>query len=158
MPETIEERPSQRLCLFQRSDRTFGLGVDEVVEVLPAVALTAVPVAPPLLAGLFNLRGELIPVLRLERLFELGERPPARREQYLVAHHADGSLALWVDRVVDIAAVLIEELQQLTPRAFLRGEVEVGGLPVLLLDLAQIVRAAEDEVSRALEQRLAAIR
>jgi purine-binding chemotaxis protein CheW len=157
MAELDQQRPTERLCVFRLQGRGFALPVAQAVEVLPAVDYTPIPLAPPLVAGLFNLRGELIPLLRLESLFGLSPRPPGRAEQYLVTRIGENRMALWVDRVVDIAPVEVEALGDLSPVApYVRGRLEIGGTPTLLLDLDQIVQAAEDQITHALQERLSA--
>jgi len=152
----LEPPPNERLCVFRRQERSFALPVAEVLEVLPAVELAPIPLAPPLVAGLFNLRGDLVPLLRLEALFGLEPRPPVRGEQYLVTRLGDSRMALWVDRVVDIAPVEVEALRGLSPTApYTRGRIEIGAVPALVLDLDQIVQAAEDQITGALQERLA---
>jgi purine-binding chemotaxis protein CheW len=150
--EPEQPRPTERVCVFRRRERSFALPLAEVV---PAVDFEPIPLAPPLLAGLFNLRGELLPLLRLEPLFDLPDRPAARGEQFLVIRLGDSRMALWVDKVVDIAPIDSEALQNLDPaRPYTRGTLEIGATTAWRLDLDQIVLALEDQMTRLLEQRL----
>ncbi len=65
------------LLLFDIGGEPYGVALDEVDEVLHLPALRAIPTAPPFLAGVFNLRGALIPVIDIqERLGRLRTAPP----------------------------------------------------------------------------------
>lgn len=48
-----------QLVTFTLGEHTFGVEVSEVQEVLRGQARTRVPLAPPTLAGLINLRGQV---------------------------------------------------------------------------------------------------
>ena len=47
-------------CTFQVADGLYGLDVARVHEVLRPQPLTRVPLAPPAVAGLLNLRGQIV--------------------------------------------------------------------------------------------------
>ena len=56
------------LLVFHLDEDRYALEGREVVEVVPGVALKAVPHAPDCVAGLFNYRGTIVPVIDLCRL------------------------------------------------------------------------------------------
>ena len=49
--------------LFQLGDARFALAVDQVAEVLPLVRINPMPLAPAGVAGVFECRGALVPVV-----------------------------------------------------------------------------------------------
>ncbi len=58
-------RQSQLYLIFRQGKNLFGLSLSSIREVLPVVenSLTAVPNTDETLLGLFNLRGEILPVM-----------------------------------------------------------------------------------------------
>jgi chemotaxis-related protein WspB len=54
--------------LFQIGEERFALDATQVIEVLPLVGITPIPLAPPGVAGLFDCRGTPVPVLDLSQL------------------------------------------------------------------------------------------
>lgn len=57
------------ILLFKLGDDSYGVSLDDVDEVLHLPALRHIAAAPPFLAGVLNLRGELLPVIdMMERL------------------------------------------------------------------------------------------
>ena len=59
-----EERPPERqYCLFRAGRERFCLSVLDVEEVVEWPPVTGVPLAPPFLLGVFNLRGAIVPVI-----------------------------------------------------------------------------------------------
>jgi chemotaxis signal transduction protein len=61
----VERLPGQQYCVFRTGRELYCLSVSEVEEVVEWSALTRVPLTPPFLMGIFNLRGVIIPVLNL---------------------------------------------------------------------------------------------
>ena len=58
--------------LLPVGDDLYALGVDWVREVVLAPPLTPLVTAPPLVLGLFNLRGQIVPLLDTAALLGLG--------------------------------------------------------------------------------------
>ena len=67
---------SRQYATFEVDDQLFGVEVDAVQEVLSFSEYTPVPLAPPAVGGLFNLRGQVIAAVDLR--VQLG-LPPRRR-------------------------------------------------------------------------------
>src|SRR5262245_56110976 len=61
--EAEERSPKRQYCVFRSGRDRYCLSVLEVEEVVSRFVLTRVPLAPPFLMGIFNLRGVIVPVL-----------------------------------------------------------------------------------------------
>ena len=61
------------LLLFEVGSNRFGIDASEIIEVIPLVSLKKVPHAPECVSGIFNYRGQIVPVIDVSAL--LGERP-----------------------------------------------------------------------------------
>ena len=57
----------------------FGLPIVRVQDVFIPERLTRVPLAPPEIAGMLNLRGRIVTLIDMRRRFGLGERDDADR-------------------------------------------------------------------------------
>ncbi len=58
------------LLLLRLGTDRYALDARQVVEVVPVVKLKRIPPAPPFVAGMFNYRGKLVPVIDLCQLVE----------------------------------------------------------------------------------------
>jgi chemotaxis-related protein WspB len=58
------------MLLFYINNQRYALPSQQVVEVLPLVNLKTLPHAPDYLAGVFNYRGQIVPVLDLSQLMQ----------------------------------------------------------------------------------------
>ncbi|BBD65527.1 CheW protein [Nostoc commune NIES-4072] len=63
----------QQICTFFLKGVYFGIDVQHVQEVIRPQAMTPVPLAPPDICGLINLRGQIITVIDLQRRLEMSE-------------------------------------------------------------------------------------
>lgn len=82
--------------------QAFGLPIDRVHDVFVVSALTAVPLAPPEIAGLVNLRGRVVTVLDLRARLGL-PNPRLPERPIAVGIEADGELyGFVVDGVGDV--------------------------------------------------------
>ena len=127
---------SQQYCTFLLDGHLFGVEVRQVQEVLRYQALTRVPLASPVVRGLINLRGQIVPALDLRRRLELPERPAEEQPLNVVVATDDGPVSFLVDQIGDVLEVGEEQFEA-APNT-LRGPLRqlIGGaykLPERLL-------------------------
>lgn len=138
---------STRLVTFTLCDRSYGIDVSVVQEVLRGLPRTRVPLAPRALAGLVNLRGQVLTALDLREPLGLPPREDGT-EPMLVVAHADGEpVALLVD---SIGAVVDVEPEQFEPppdtligpgRQLILGVYKLTGRLLVSLDVDKAVAA-----------------
>lgn len=90
-------------CTFTVAGGLYGVEVARMHEVLRPQPLTRVPLAPPAVAGLLNLRGQIVPAVDLRVLF--GLEAGARHGALVVVRGDDGPVALLVDEIGDVRRV-----------------------------------------------------
>ncbi len=99
---------SEWLCC-QAGGQTLGVPVSAVREVVRCADLSPMPLTPPVVRGVMNLRGNPLLVLDLAALLGLAERPPKRHSAVVVVHAGQArsgtAVGLWVDRVHEILNV-----------------------------------------------------
>ena len=84
------------------ADQMFGLAIDRVHDVFIASALTTVPLAPPEIVGLLNLRGRVVTAMCLRRRLGLPDREGGRREMAVGLEHHGESYGLLVDEIGEV--------------------------------------------------------
>jgi purine-binding chemotaxis protein CheW len=57
------EDPMRQYCIFRAGRERFCFSILDVEEIVEWPQLTAIPLAPPFLMGIFNLRGSIVPVV-----------------------------------------------------------------------------------------------
>ncbi len=141
--ETIMNKPRQ-FCTVLLDNHCFGVPVENVQEVLRWQTLTAVPLAPPAVRGLINLRGQIVSVIDLRRRLNL----PDRQQQggsHLIVKTGDEVVSLAVDEMGNVETV--EESQfELPPdtmsdeqRELITGTYKLPQKLLVVLDVANVV-------------------
>lgn len=92
----------RRLVVFRLGEREHALPVEEVGEVVRMVAVTPVPDAPPWLAGVISVRGQVIPVIDLRARFGASHRDVGLNTPIIIAQAGDQTGGLIVDSVDDV--------------------------------------------------------
>jgi chemotaxis signal transduction protein len=96
------ELGSGQYATFRVGDHYLGVGVLEVQEVLREQRITPVPLASAEVAGLINLRGQIVPELEMRRLLRLPDRNPDDSRFSVVVRTAHGVVSLLVDQIEDV--------------------------------------------------------
>ena len=98
-----------------------GVAVEAVQEVTASAELTPVPLAPPVVSGLLNLRGQIVTAIDLRRSLRLADRPADQSPINLILRAEGGSIGLLVDAVGDVLEVHEDDFE--APPATLRGHL-----------------------------------
>ena len=112
---------SSQYATFEVDGQLFGVPVNAVQEVLSFNEYTSVPLAPPAIGGLFNLRSQVIAAIDLRVQLGLERQSLDGSVMNVILRGADGPVSLLVDRigeVVDLDASTFEP-----PPDTLRGPV-----------------------------------
>jgi len=102
-----------RLLVFRVGSLSCAAEVETVRAILPRLAVTRIPGAPPEVAGMVNVRGALVTVVDGWRA--LGQNAPEPGSGTTVLLEVEGGkrlMGLTVDEVVDLMAVSGEALEQ----------------------------------------------
>ncbi len=97
---------------FLVGNSMFGIPVQQVQEVLTWQQITPVPLAPSEVAGLLNLRGQIVSAIELRERLQIneGEQNPEKRTNIVVS---DGGelFSLQVDEVGDVLGIPINSVE-----------------------------------------------
>jgi purine-binding chemotaxis protein CheW len=127
-------------CSFSLGGRWFGLPVERVREVIRHPVVTPVPLAPPVVAGLINLRGEVLLALDLRSRLGVGTAKPERPSVDLVFLGKEGTLSLLADEVGPVLELRDEDFEAIPEtvpaslRNLLRGTYKMADRLLLVLD------------------------
>ena len=97
--------PALQFCTFYLDKLLFGVELKGVQEVIRSLDITQVPLAPPVVSGLINLRGQIVTAVDLRRRLELNARPPDVLPMNVVVRSEDGAVSFLVDEIGDVVEV-----------------------------------------------------
>lgn len=83
-------------------DQLFGLHIDEVHEVFSANQITRVPLAPPAIKGLLNLRGRIVTAVCLRTVLGMPEAVDMSERMAIGVESNNEPFALLVDHIGDV--------------------------------------------------------
>ena len=147
-PAPADVVPERRACLFALAGSRFAVDVRSAREVVLFDDLTAVPLAPPHLAGVANLRGTVMPIVDVRGLLGLPESRPGRSVRTLVVRDGGVQAAMVVDAVLGLEP--FEEVlpadgpataRMRGPRPLMAGWIRWAGETLALLDVPKILAA-----------------
>jgi purine-binding chemotaxis protein CheW len=95
----------QQLCTFFLGDQFLGLPVQQVQEVIRYQEMTRVPLMPPVIRGLINLRGQIVVAIDLRKRFGMADRQEHELPLNVVVRVADGTVSFLVDEIGDVLEV-----------------------------------------------------
>ncbi len=126
----------------------FGVEVLQVQEVLRYQEMTRVPLAPEVIEGLINLRGQIVTAVDMRRRLKLRPRPEGSMPMSMVVRSADGAVSLLVDEIGDVLEVEEESFEKPpdnlegAARELIRGVYKLKDRLLLVLDTEKTVEVA----------------
>lgn len=112
---------SQQFCTFYLDKLMFGVELEKVQEVIRYLEITEIPLAPRVVSGLMNLRGQIVTGIDLRRRLDLTDRPQETPPMNLVIRSADGAVSLLVDEIGNVVEVTEDSFER--PPETLQGKV-----------------------------------
>lgn len=110
---------SKQYSTFFLNGLFLGVEVLKVQEVIRYQEMTRVPLAPNMIQGLINLRGQIVTAIDLRRRLELPPRPEGQLPMNVVVRNEDGAVSLLVDEIGDVVEIQDESYER--PPETLKG-------------------------------------
>jgi purine-binding chemotaxis protein CheW len=135
----------QQFCTFFVQGNLFGVEVETVQEVIRHQNMTPVPLAPEEVAGLINLRGQIVTAVDLRRRLGVGNRREGELPMNVVVRTTDGAVSLLVDEIDDVVEVEDNDFEPApdtlanSSRELIRGVYKLGRGLLLVLDTQRAV-------------------
>ncbi|WKB56096.1 chemotaxis protein CheW [Eleftheria terrae] len=147
--DAATEAGNRQFVTFSVAGEMFAVPMAPVQEIIRVPEVARLPLAPAALDGLANLRGRVLPIMNLRRLFGCGEREHDDATRAVVIKLGQ-PLGFVVDRVASVVNVEPSEIesassiQSVVSADYLRGVIkrpQVGGGTEMLLivDFEQLV-------------------
>jgi purine-binding chemotaxis protein CheW len=137
---------SHQFCTFYLDQLLLGVEVRQVQEVIRYQEMTRVPLAPSVVEGLINLRGQIVTAIDLRRRLQLSDRPADRLPMNVVIRTADGPVSLLVDKIGDVVEVESDvferppETLHEPARSLIHGAYKLPDRLLLVLDIEKALQ------------------
>src|ERR671918_1916251 len=120
-----QEDDSRGLLIFELSGGGYALPVTSVVEILPLIEPAAVPGWPEYAFGVFELRGDPVPLLDVRAALGRPARPPSPSQLVLVIEALGRRCGVVVDAVRGVASREVRPYEGIAPSEIL-GQSELS--------------------------------
>jgi len=90
---------SQRYSTFLLNGICFGVHVEKVQEVLEFQDITPIPLSPPVLPGIINLRGQILTTIDLKTRLGISAAGANGQQMMMVIRTSEGPMNLLVDKI-----------------------------------------------------------
>lgn len=129
---------------FEMGNNRYGINVIKVKEIIMPTPLTIIPHAHPSIEGIIQLRGEVLPVINMERVMGLPQTIGKNEGKYIVAAFNKQEVVFHVHEVLQIHRVSWDKIEK--PSDLYSGDTSqiIGVIKreedmLLLLDFEKIV-------------------
>jgi|GEM_PF-532453 len=159
MPKKVSEKQKEKvvgdelvqLIVFDLAEEEYCVRIGDVKEIIRTGDITQIPDSPEFIAGVINVRGNIIPVFDLSEMFFLAEGEESKH--IIVTEQGENTFGLMVDGVTEVLRVEEGEIKP-APKVikskihgdYLKGVVPVKDRLVTLLDFKKML--SDEEFAR----------
>jgi len=145
-PEQASETPSHQVLQvvsFRLHNEVYALEILSVQEIIRPLAVTYVPLAAAWIAGVINLRGQILPLVELPARLGLIPAAPNRNTRFMIVRGREQSVGLIVDEVLEVLRLSESALEpppsHLQHRDYIQAVSKQERGMVIILDLHKVL-------------------
>jgi purine-binding chemotaxis protein CheW len=120
----------------------YGIESRHIREIHPLSEFTTLPCTPAFVLGLVNVRGHILSIIDIKKLFELPENGLTDLNKIIIVHGSRMELCILADAIVGVRSIAPEELHPALPTLTgIRAEYLKGITkdPLVVLDVERIL-------------------
>src|SRR5262245_6967988 len=152
---------SSQFVGFQLSGQDYAFRIEQIQEIVILDKVTKTPQVPEYVEGVSNLRGSIIPIINLRKLFGLEPKPVDGDTRTIVVNVGQRTMGCTVDSVSQVLRIQEENIQPAPETVTANGAGYISGFArqegrlMILLDIDELLDPAKlDQVSQAAGQAL----
>jgi len=135
---------TQTYLVFRIDDQLFGIDIRAVFQVVRAAALTPVPNGPPLLAGLLNFHGTIVPVIDIRKQLKFAPKSMSVNDRIIIVAAPENLSAAFIcddiEGILPIHAISTTDAGMIHPELseMLSGVGRIKDKTILIYDINSI--------------------
>ena len=112
----MEKDNQKQLVTFQLGNEQYGIDIMDVNEIWPKVEeIRPIPNAPSYVEGIFNLRGDIVPVINLHRRFHIKRIQLSEDDELLsgsiIININETKIGIIIDKVLRVVSIELDQVQ-----------------------------------------------
>lgn len=127
---------------FELANEIFAFEIKYIKEVLPVREITELPLKENFVLGVINLRGQIVSVLDIRKLYGIPERGISNLNRVIVLKNDKIEFGILADNIIDVDKILLSSIQEsFTGVDELRKEYLLGVTPdrIVIIDANKIL-------------------
>ena len=142
--EVLEE--TTQFVNFQIGNEFYAVDISYVLEIIKVPKISYLPSAGENIRGLINLRGNIIPVINIHKLFGIANLLTPDKSSIMIISVEKSNLGFMVDSVSHVIELKREDIDQpmvtldMEKTAYIIGEANIDGQLVAILDICKLVK------------------
>lgn len=140
--EAASPRQLLEVVPFTLESEHYGIESCHIREILPLTEFTPLPCTPSFVLGLVNIRGQILSIVNIAKLFDLAEKGLTNLNKLIIVHANHMELGILADDILGVRSILLEELRPALPTLTGIRETYLKGItkdPLVVLDMENIL-------------------
>jgi purine-binding chemotaxis protein CheW len=127
---------------FSLGSEHYGIELSHIREIHPLSEFTSLPCTPAFVLGLVNVRGQILSIINIKKLFDLPEKGLTDLNKVIIVHDHHMELGILADAILGVRSIALEELHPSLPTltgiraAYLKGITKES---LVVLDVEKIL-------------------
>lgn len=103
--ENLKKQSYEHIVAFKLDNQEYAVDIGNVKEIRKIKCITRIPKAPYFIDGMTDLRGEMIPIMNLRKIFSMQNIYTYSEDKIIVAEYKNKKIGMLIDNVSEIIKV-----------------------------------------------------
>jgi len=136
---------SLQFIVFRLAREWYGIEITKVKEIIKAGKITYLPSSPEFIAGIVNLRGNILSVTDLKTIFSLPHEEPTDNARIIAIESGILETGLLVDEVVESIEIPVSKIEPALPTLpadggrYIEGQCKVDNKLIALINVEKVL-------------------
>ncbi len=145
LPGAAAKSQASQFVGFQLAEQEYLFRIEQIREVVIIKQVTKVPQVPEYVEGVANLRGMIIPIINLRKLFELEPRSADDETRTIIVNVGHRSMGCTVDSVSQVLRIADDQIRPAPETvvsgkaSYVAGFARLQGRLMILLDINELL-------------------
>jgi purine-binding chemotaxis protein CheW len=148
--ETAVMQDELQMAVFRVGQEEYAIDIMQIMEIIRPQKVTRIPNAPPVVEGVINLRGKVVPIIDLRKRFGVDlAKSDSKKVRVIILRVARKVIGAVVDEVIEVIYMKSGHIET-TPDAvkgldteYLKGVGKHGERLIVILDIDRILTGDE---------------
>ncbi|NTW05066.1 MAG: chemotaxis protein CheW [Peptococcaceae bacterium] len=105
MSNSANIKDGEQFVVFMLCDKYYGITIDSVVEIVRLEAVTKMPETPDFIEGIINLRGKIVVVIDICRIFNMPLSEKTNASRIIIVESLGQRFGMIVDSVSEVLGI-----------------------------------------------------